>query len=624
MQPSAKTIRHRRIAMVVLALLTLAVYGRNVTFDFINWDDLDLVVENPLLNPAGGAHLIEIWTGPVKSLYTPLAYTVWTGAALVGRTETPDAYGISLNPAVFHAINVLLHAACVLLVFDVLLRLPLPGGERAGVRGETSHGDQCSSAESPPTTNALRPTPFVEERFAPHLTSPLRGEGPMRILPALIGAAIFAVHPLQVEAVAWISGMNNVLAGLFSLASIAAYLRFARSPTVSAKWYVLTVVALLLALLSKPTAIVVPPMLLVIDWLIIRRPIAKALLGTVGLFAAAVPFVVIGRIVQTADDIVAPAFGQRLMVMVDSIGFYFAKLAWPWPLVFDYGRVPKMVMDHGAAPSSWIALGAAAAVVIACLLRRRFAWAGAVGVFVVGVLPVSGITLFAYQLYSTVADRYAYLSMLGVAMLVAMLLASISQRITTWFASAAVIVLAGVCFAQNGYWQDSYTVSRHALAYNANSFAAHDTLGYVLRRDQQLDEAGEHFRQAVAIKPNDPLANMNLGTLLMQLGRPQEGVIYLRRARDWGYTEPKLMYALGSACLQINEPAEAIDSFQSVLSREPSNVPTQSALGYALAATGKLEDAERCFRKALQIDANFSPARLGLSRVMAAQNQKPN
>ena len=127
MQPNDSTSRYRRYALIALALLTLAVYGRDVTFDFINWDDLDLVVENPVLNPVNGSHLRDMWTGPVKSLYTPLAYTVWSAAAKVGRTATPDAYGISLNPAVFHAINVLLHVGCVLLVFDVLLWLPLPG-----------------------------------------------------------------------------------------------------------------------------------------------------------------------------------------------------------------------------------------------------------------------------------------------------------------------------------------------------------------------------------------------------------------------------------------------------------------------------------------------------------------
>src|SRR3569623_3687150 len=130
MQPTDPPTRYRRIALIALALLTLAVYGRSVTLDFINWDDLDLVVQNPVLNPVSAAHVREMWTGPVKSLYTPLAYTVWSGAALVGRTHTPDAYGISLNPGGFHAVNVLLHLGCVLLVFEVLrLLLPLPSGE---------------------------------------------------------------------------------------------------------------------------------------------------------------------------------------------------------------------------------------------------------------------------------------------------------------------------------------------------------------------------------------------------------------------------------------------------------------------------------------------------------------
>ncbi len=628
MQPTDPPTRYRRIALIALALLTLAVYGRNVTFDFINWDDLDLVVQNKMLNPVTPSGLLSVWTQPrvqvwtgkygAPNLYTPVAYTLWAAAALLGRSSTPDQYGVTLNPMVFHLLNVLLHAGCVLLVFDVLSRLlPLPRRETRAME-EASDDARAVVGDDRLPPNASRSLTDVEQ-FSPPLTFPIKEDGLKPFFPAFIGAAVFAVHPLQAEAVSWISGMNNVLAGLLSVAAMSAYLRSMTSAR-SRSWYIASIVLLVLGLLSKPTAIVTPAMLLVIDYFIVGRQ-WRVVLGKVWpLFAVTLPFVILGRMIEPGADIYTPTLAQRVLVMLDTIGFYFSKLAWPHPLLFDYGRIPQIVIEHGVAITSWVALAIVGAIVITSLLKKRPKRVGAVGVFIVGILPVSGITPFSYQVYSTVADRYAYLAMLGAAILVALALnATLARRSVRVVAGAVVFVLLVLTFVQSGYWQDSYTVANHALAYNERSFAAHDTLGFVYRRDKQFDQAALHLQQAVAIKPDDPLANMNLGSLLLQLNRPAEAVLYLKRAKDWGYEEPKLLYQLGSAYMQSGRLSEASATFQQVLQRDPNQAAAYSALGYTTAAMGKLDEAEGYLRKALQLDPSYTPAKMGLERVLAAK-----
>ncbi len=605
--PSASLASFKpRLAVGVLLALTLIVHGRNVFHDFLDWDDNTLLVQNPMLNPVSAEHLGKIWTEPVEGLYTPLAYSAWSAVASVARVDSPDANGVTLNPMAFHLLNVLLHAACVLIVFNVLLRLPLPSGERAGVRGETLHHERRSSADSSLTPAPLHTTPTVETRFPPHLISPRRGEGPMQILPAMMGAAVFAVHPLQVEAVAWISGMNNLLAAVCSLACVAAYLRFATRG--EKKWYAVAMGAFMLALFSKPTALVTPGVIVAIDALIPRRPWRQIALAVAPLAVLAVPFVIVGRLVQPAGGSFAPPMLQRVIVAGDAIGFYLCKLVWPWPLLIDYGRRPAMVAAAGPAVPHLAALALVVILVIALWNRHR-AFAGAIAVFVAGMALVLGLVPFDFQAFSTVADRYAYLSMLGVAIAVAAILSRVRQRAVQVVAAAAILAFSLVSVRQIGLWSDDDTLAGYTMKHNPTSLAAHMILACSTEHRGDLATAEAIYRDGLVTFPDDGGLNRDLGSLLFNSRRPNEAIPYFQKAFLLQTRfDPKLVNNLGSALLDTGHVNEAIDAFKLVTEQAPNHLNAHINLGHAYMMVSRLDLAEPPLRRALQIDPNSASA----------------
>src|SRR5688572_7981596 len=172
--PSASNESTRRWLPLLIAVITFLTFARVVTYEFLDWDDFDNIVRNPDLNPPTPRSVAAYWAKPHMSLYIPVTYTVWGAVAAVSGLGEPDALGVRLNPMQFHAVNVLIHVVAAVLAFDVLRLL-------------VSHD-----------------------------------------LPALLGALLFALHPVQVEPVAWVSGTKDVLSGALALAAIGQYVRYAR------------------------------------------------------------------------------------------------------------------------------------------------------------------------------------------------------------------------------------------------------------------------------------------------------------------------------------------------------------------------------------------------------------
>jgi Tfp pilus assembly protein PilF len=592
--------RRPLLGFIAIALLTLAVHGVDVTHRFVGWDDDLLVTRNELLNPVTPQHLGRFWTGPVQGLYSPLAYTTW--AAVTPLARTADVDGISLSPAPFHALNVLLHACCALLVLAILLRL---------TAGHT--------------------------------------------WAATIGAGVFAVHPLQVEAVAWVSGMNNLLAGVFSLACIAAYVRAfpplprgesagvreepprgkrsseARrrgtshpSPPPSPRWgegvwYVAACGFLVLAMLSKPTAIVTPILLAVIDLAVLRRPAAKVAVGIAPLLLLAIPFAIVGRYAQEASTVFSPTLPQRLLVAGDAVGWYLGKLAWPWPLHIDYGRTPESVVASGGSLAGWLAV--AIAGVVAAVTFRRWRWvAGSLGVFVAGMGLVIGLVPFDFQTYSTVADRYAYLSLLGAAMGVAMLL-SRAPRPALALAAIGIVALAVLSVRQSLVWRSTETLIAHQARHHPDSLAAHAIQAGLanLRGDPTTAEA--HYRAGLRLRPTDITLNTNLGNLLRETGRPAESLVHYQAAFDAGERKPLLFNNWGLSLFALKLWPEAEDAFRAALAADPSLYNGHMNLGRVLANRGKFAESAHHFREALRLKPDSAEAREALAKVTALQRQ---
>lgn len=444
----------------------LLAYSRAFTGEFLRWDDVINVRDNPRFNPVTVESLLKYWppllgrddldnqTGRpfdpgqrvhinhAFGLYIPMTYTVWGGVAVMAQTQTSplntDRSATELNPWVFHATNVLLHAGSAVLVYLILKML-------------------------------------VQSEFA-----------------CAAGAMVFALHPVQVESVAWIAGMKDVLAGMLGLAAILLHLR--------ANGRARHFFAFLLALgsmLSKPSAVMLPVVALLIDVLGNRRSIRSSLLSLAPWFAIAVPVAIIARLAQPAIGVTPSPIWARPLIVGDSLAFYLGKLVLPINLCIDYGRTPQRVIDSGAIWWMWTI---PTAVLICCILVRRWSRLPLLGlcVFAAALLPTLGITTFLFQYYSTTADHYLYLSMLGTAIVVA----SMAQwKPARPLVAAVILPLMALTIWSAAFWRDDLALFTRAISVNPRSAPAHNNLGTVLLDQGQPTAAEAHFRMAVELNP---------------------------------------------------------------------------------------------------------------------------
>src|SRR5213083_3155681 len=335
-------MNRRALCAAVLAVACSAAFGRTALHGFLFWDDRAFIAENPLIAHPSAASLLALWTTPLEDLYAPLTYTLW---GLLAAVFGP-------KPWAFHLTNVALHALNGGLVFAVLRRLVTEDDGRA----------------------------------------------------ALAGALLFALHPVQSEAVAWASEAKDLLSALFSLLAIRQYLVFREGENRRA--YLWASGAFACALLAKPSAVVAPVLLVILNRGIQRRDWAGSLRGLSPWFVAAAAFTLIAAHVQPAAGLhfVAPVW-LRPAIALDALTFYLGKLVLPLHLIPDYGRTSQSVVSSGALAYTWIP--AAALLAAGWVLRQKLPWmAAAVALFVAALLPVLGLVPFDFQYYSNVADHY--------------------------------------------------------------------------------------------------------------------------------------------------------------------------------------------------------------------------
>ncbi len=463
---------------MVTLLVWLPMTMRN---DFVDWDDLLMIVSNPRFNPPTLEGIGWYWTHVAWNLYQPLTCTLWGILANVSWVETADQFGGHANPAVFHLASVLLHLAATLALFSIL---------RRAVRND---------------------------------------------LAAAIGACLFAIHPLQVEAVAFAGAMNNPLFAALGLLAIQQYLGWIETQE-RARWIAGTL-ALILALLAKPTAVVIPPIALVLDWGIHRRD-AKVMLRSIApWFLLIVPCVIWTKIAQHGSVAGAQApIWFRPFIFGDVAAFYLLKLIVPMRLAIDYGRNPAALYANPMTYIVWL-VPAALAVGGFMLRRRQPVLAAGVAIFLIALLPNSGLVAFDYEAISAAADRYAYLALAGVALVVASLCSRVRSIHLGIGASVFVVVLGVLTMQQIKVWQNGETLFRHALAINPRSWTSWSNYANVIA-DRSPDEAIDACRKAIAIKPDYASAYNNLGSLLMSRGDRTAAIEAFAAAHQYDPVDP--------------------------------------------------------------------------------------
>ncbi len=557
----------------ILIVATVLVFSGMLSNQFTLWDDEQTIAANPNFNPPTVEGLAAHWRKPHMDLYVPAAYTLWWTVAKVAWRA--DDTGGHLDPRPFHAASLALHVMSVLVVFALLRRL-------------------------------------------------LRKDW-----PAAAGALLFALHPVQVETVAWTSGAKDLLAGLLVLVALWQYAvafdpnNRCKRPTMH---YLLATLAFAIALLAKPVAVVAPLLVIVIDRCLLRRDWRSIARGVAPWIALTIPCLIWTKLAQPASYLPPIPLWQRPLIATDALAFYLYKLVWPASLALDYGRRPVTIFSTGAAHWTWLA----PAVLVAILWWRRRGNAPlliGVAIALLALLPVLGLTSFDFQTYSTTTDHYLYLPMFGAALVAAWLVSRVQRPfLATAPMSAALLACAILSAQQTHVWRDSRTLFAHTIAVNPDSYAGYSNLATLAYREAQqetlaaqtahmvFDESGtakhraevarlnhEYFAmatEAYRVRPDSIRTRRRMGDALLRLNRPADALPYLRDAvAAWERLtddRQKLEYAttphlLATALLRLGRPTEAMEYCQRTLAYVPDDRATQHTLAEARAMMARVE-----------------------------------
>ena len=577
---------------LLLFLVTLAVFSPAVTHGFMLQDDPTYVSANPVVQRG------LTWDGVVWA-FTTFHASNWH--PLTWLSHTLDWQLAGANPRPHHFTSVLLHLANTVGLFLVLGRL----------------------------TGSLWRVALV--------------------------AALFALHPLHVESVAWVAERKDVLSTFFGILALGAYTAYSRLPRLAP--YLLVVLAFALSLLAKPMLVTLPFVLLLLDyWPLQRYPGAvrvreqeardaggqrgdvpapfpavnwgRLLLGKVPLLVLSAASCAITLRAQTSGDAVVSAERLPLPLRVENavVAYveYLRQTVWPTDLAAFYPH------PAGALPA-WQVGGAAlvlrADTASAVTLRRRapallVGWLWFLGT----LLPVIGLVQAGTQAR---ADRYTYLPLVGIFLAVAW---AVPDRLASRrpvqvglgvAAAVALTACAAATWVQLGYWESDTALWRHALQVTADNPVAHHNLGVALYVRGQVDKAEEHLAAAVRLSPNFAVALNNLGTCVARQGRLDEAAGLFTRAVEINPRGPLFRNSLGLALIRKGGREDAAAQFRAAIRLDPGIAESHYNLAATLAEQGNQAEAEQAYRDGLRLDPRWPQWANRVAReLLTAENPK--
>lgn len=559
-----------------LTLATLAVYGRVISHHFINLDDDVYIYENPKVT-AGLTAKGLVWA------FTTFHAANWHPLTWLSHMLDTQLFG--LNPGPHLAANVLFHILNTLLLFALLKYMTQSVGRSA------------------------------------------------------IVAALFALHPMHVESVAWAAERKDVLSTFFGLLSLLAYVRYATAAP-SWKRFLPVSATLGLALMAKPMFVTWPFVMLLLDYWPLNRlnwhpgdgfnrlvrglaPLAREKIPLFGLVAASTVITYAaqsrgGAVRQFADAPIA----LRISNAVVSYARYILSLLWPSGLGVYYPFSPE-----GIAP--WQIAAALALVVCITIVAIRTmeghrylmtGWAWYLGT----LIPVLGLVQVGGQ---AMADRYSYIPSVGLFVMIVWGVADLFARRrvrnpATGLATAIWLVTIGsVAWIQVGFWRDSITLFRHTLLVAPNNLVIHYNLAHALGRQGNANEAIDHFGEALRIKPDFFDALINIGITLSDQRRFAEATSYLSRAIEIEPESSKGHLQLAIALAQNGSHDEAMAHFSEALDLAPGDPDVRTNLGLMLARQGKLPEAAEQLNEALRLNSSSPEAHNNLGIVLLMQGE---
>jgi tetratricopeptide (TPR) repeat protein len=536
---------------VFLVAITWLVFGQTVGYDFVNFDDDTYVYANPTVTSGLTLHgIIRAFTGPHSSNWHPLT--------TISHLLDCQLYG--LHAGGHHLTNIILHTIAVVLLFFVLQQM----------------------------TGAIWRSAFV--------------------------AALFAIHPLHVESVAWISERKDVLSAVFFMLTLGAYVRYARSPSLGR--YLTMSILFALGLMSKPMLVTVPFVLLLLDYWPLKR-FAAAGVSAKRLILEKIPLFTLSAAAGAAtlwaqQSSVARVEQLPLISRIDnglvSCVIYMEQMIWPARLAAFYihpeGKLPGW--EFGLAVMLIVLASAAA---IALRHKRSYLVTGWFW-YLAMLLPVIGLIQVGSQAH---ADRYTYLPQIGLYLLPAWaitdaLASRLQRRIVAVTASVVLITLAWRAHIQASYWRNGESLWRHAIAVTSGNFVAHDGLGHFLLSHGRVDEAIEQFQLALNIDPSFPRAQENLSVALTKKRRNDEAIAHLQRLVTEFPNDAAGHYNLGNALLKKGESQGAIAAYEKALSIQFRDPAAHYSLGIALDQNGRIDEAIAHYQEAVQEDPHSAEA----------------
>ena len=465
------------------------------------------------------------------------------------------------RPFGYHAVNVLLHAGSALLVWTILRKLEIPG--------------------------------------------------------AWLAAALFGVHPVHAESVAWIAERKNVLSGILYLGALLAWIDF--DETRAGRSYVRSLLLFVAALLSKTVTATLPATLLVLAWWkrgkVTRRDVVPTLpYFALGIAAGALTSWMERFHVGATGGDWALGPGERLQVAGHAVWFYLGKLALPHPLMFIYPRWKV----HAWGAEAWLfPLAAALAVAALWVLRPRIGRGPLAAALFFGITlgPALGFVNIYPMRFSYVADHFQYLASLGPLALLAACAARLPRKTLVAAVPIVLVALAALTWRQERAYADEETLWRRTLATRSDVFLAQNNLGGLLLERDALDEAEAHFLRAIEIEPTYPEAYDNLGIVLHRRGRLDEAIARYREALR---LDPRYSFShnnLGISLAEAGRMDEAIASFREAIRLKPEIARAHFNLGVALYRTGDAAGAAAELREAARLDPSDADVRAALRVV---------
>jgi protein O-mannosyl-transferase len=584
-----------------LAIVTLAIYAQVIGHQFIALDDDLYIKENPMVNRG-------ITLARLSWAFTTFYQANWHPLTWISHMIDSQLFG--MNAGGHLLVNALIHVANMLLVFWFLLR----------------------------TTHARWPSALV--------------------------AALFALHPLQVESVAWAAERKDTLSTFFGLLSLIAYTRYAKAP--SRRWYAWTAIALVLGLMAKPVLVTWPFVMLLLDywpldrfrhqtsevggqkangtgqparrndggggWSVVRLPagaLAKAgdiVREKIPLFAIAAASCVVtwiaqahGGAVRTFTDV---PIGLRLSNALVSYAKYILLTFWPKDLAVYYTFAPEGI-------PMWQIIGAVvllSAITAFCVFQWKtrpyliVGWLWFMGTLV----PVIGLVQVGGQ---TMADRYFYIPSIGLFIALVFGLADIAKMrriaplLNAGIISVVLLVLAALTNAQIHRWRDSVTLFQYTLAVTPPNLPIEYNLGHVVGEQGKYDEAAAHFEKALQIKPDFFDALLNMGVTRARQGRTGEAVEYYQRAIRVQPNSAKAHAELGVALAKQNRNDAALQELSQALELAPNDADIHTNLGLVFARLGRVQEALDELHQAVWFKPDSAEAHNNLGLVLLASGK---